>query len=165
MRKTTLVLSTIAAFAAVSSGVIAAPQGMAPYPGQSGGYAAPLPPPPPGTEPSAQPGANAAPGSTAPQTTQPLKRAGCVWSRTIRDWSHVDDRTMIIREGSKRYLVTFNGACRDSRWEYGMAVDTRYSSCLREGDSVTFGSPFGHGYGRMAFPCHIKKIEELPRQT
>jgi hypothetical protein len=75
----------------------------------------------------------------------------------------VNDQTMIVRQGSKRFLVTFNGSCRDTRWEYGMAVDTRYSSCLRAGDRVTFGSPFGPGYGRMSMPCVIKKVEELPR--
>lgn len=164
MRKTTAVLSTVAAIAALTTGVLAAPQGMAPYPGQTGATATP-PPPPPGMEPNAPPASNGAPGYPPPATAKPLKPAGCVWTRTIRDWSHVDDRTMIVREGSKRYLVTFNGTCRDSRWEYGMAVDSRYGSCLREGDRVTFGSPFGYTRGPMPFPCYIKKIEELPKQT
>jgi hypothetical protein len=72
---------------------------------------------------------------------------------------------MIVRQGSKRFLVTFSGSCRDSRYEYGMGVDTRYSSCLRAGDRVTFGSPWGHRRDPMAMPCYIKKVEELPRQA
>ncbi len=161
MFKSTALLSSIAAFAALSLTAAAAPPGMAPYPGQTGGYAAP-PPPPPGMDPAAAP--SGGPGAPPP-AAKPLKPAGCVWSKHIRDWNPVDDRTMVIRQGSKRFLVTFNGRCRDSRFEYGMGVDTRYSSCLRAGDRVTFGSPWGRAPGRMAFPCYIKKIEELPKQA
>lgn len=162
MRTSSIVLSSFAALALFSFAAIAAPPGMAPYPGQGGGYAAP-PPPPSSMDPGAAPYGGS--GYQQNPSAKPLKPAGCVWSRRIRDWSPVDDRTMVVREGSRRFLVTFSGSCRDSRYEYGMGVDTRYSSCLRAGDRVTFGSPFGYGYGRMAMPCYIKKIEELPKQA
>jgi hypothetical protein len=159
MRTASTVLSSIAALAAMSALAFAAPSGMAPYPGQVSPYAAP-PPPSPGMAPSPY-GA----GAAAPPAAKPLKPAGCVWSRQIRDWSPVNDETMIVRQGSKRFLVTFNGRCRDSRYEYAMGVDTRYSSCLRAGDRVTFRSPFGYAPGRMNFPCTIKKVEELPQSA
>jgi hypothetical protein len=160
MRTPAAMLSVVAF--TLSFGAIAAPQGMAPYPGQIGENVAPKPPPQPGGGGPAHPGDNRA---ITPTPAKPLKPAACVWSRQMSQWSPVDDRSMIVHQGSKRYLVTFNGVCKDSRHEYGMNIDTRFSPCLSSGDRVTFASPFGLRNRNMVFPCYIKKIEELPKQA
>lgn len=158
MRKITAVLCTaLLSAAALTMGVgasaLAAPQGMAPYPGQAGPYAAPPPPPPPGA--AMAPSPNAAPAR---------KRPSCVWTRRIDGWNPVDDYSMVVTQGRKRYLVTFSGKCQAQKYEHAIRISRHWGSCLRPGDTVDFTSPFGnshHFYGS----CMISKVEIAPDRT
>jgi hypothetical protein len=151
MRKTVALFSTAALTLGLGAAALAAPAGMAPYPGQG---AAAAPPPPPGEGGMApQPGADA-----------PRKRPTCVWTRRIDGWNPVDDTTMIVTQGSKRYLVTFSGKCRQQKYEHAMRISRHRGSCLSPGDTVDFTSPFG--YTPMYYgSCMISKVEIAPDRT
>jgi hypothetical protein len=154
MRMIAALLSTAALTLGLGASALAAPQGMAPYPGEVGSNAAP--PPPPNV---------AGPGAVQPPAQK--RKPGCVWRRNISGWQPVDDYTMIVRQGSKRYLVTFDGRCRGQRDQFGMQITRGYGSCLGEGDVVNFtSSPFGHGYrNALHDSCMIRKIEIAPDKT
>ena len=156
MRKTFAIVAGVVASTALAAAALPAPNGLAPFPGGYNPYAAPPPP---------QPG-NAANGSSvAPAPVAAPKPVNCLWNRRLRNWSAIDDRSMMLYQGSRRYLVTFSGTCRESRFEQGLVVDRRFGSCLGPGDRVTFGSPSGRQWDQGLAPCYIKKIEELPRQA
>jgi hypothetical protein len=153
MRTTTAVIGVIAA--ATAGMALAAPQGMAPYPGQTGGYAAP--PPPNGA-------AMQEPGPSGNAVDAPRKRPTCVWTRRISGWTPVDDYQMVVTQGTKRYLVTFSGKCRAQKHEQAIRVSRHWGSCLSPGDSVDFVSPFGYGPGYYG-SCMISKVELAPDRT
>lgn len=159
MRKTTAVLSTVAAIAALTTGVLAAPQGMAPYPGQTGAMA--TPPPPPDLQPNAGQTTNVRP-VTAPKNQE----VGCLWTRRISGWTPSGDRQMIMYQGRKRYLVTLNGSCYEQYRENAIRVSRQWGSCLSPGDSIEFTSPFGRRFpGSYLGSCVITKIELAPEKT
>jgi hypothetical protein len=158
MRTLAAMLSVVAF--TLSFGAIAAPQGMAPYPGQVSPYAAPQPPRlesnQPGPAPVAPPAANNA----------PKKDVGCLWTRRMSGWTPNGDEQMIIHQGRKRYLVTFSSRCREQRYEHAIRVTRNWGTCLRPGDRVEFTSPFGHRFpGHYMGSCIISKIELAPDQT
>lgn len=97
----------------------------------------------------------------------------CLIARTISSWSSLDDRTLLIRAGARKYRVTFFNSCRESRWAWTARSD-HFGMCVRAGDTLTFstdphplGSSWphwrwdwpGHGFEER---CHIQSIEALP---
>lgn len=110
----------------------------------------------------------------APATSNDTQR--CIIARTIRGWSQIDDRTIILRAGGHKYKVTFHHACREAKWSFGARPD-HFGMCLRPGDALIFSSgshplgrrwdPWGRHYRHDPFGgfeerCTIKTIELMP---
>jgi hypothetical protein len=159
MKVSTQFVGGVIAGLVLAAGAVAAPQGMAPYPGQSV-YTPPPPPPEPGT---------GAPSAAAPYPGAPAaapserRRPTCVWTRRINGWSPVDNRSMIVTQGTKKYLVTFSGSCPQNRHETAIRILRNHGSCLGSGDMVDFTNPFGYRHGgNMYAPCMIQKVEIYP---
>lgn len=86
-------------------------------------------------------------GPIAAQTTPPAENAqACLVARQISSWSQLDDSTVVMRSGSRKFKVTFVGTCRQAKWAYAAHVDN-FGICLRPGDRISFSSPFGDPIG------------------
>ena len=100
----------------------------------------------------------------------------CVIGRTIKGWSQIDDRTILLRAGGHKYKVTFYNACREAKWSYSARPD-HVGMCLRPGDALVFSSgsyplgrrwdPWGNQHRRDPLDgfeerCTIKTIELMP---
>jgi hypothetical protein len=145
MRTTAAFIGSAALMFGFVAAATAAPQGMAPYPGQAGGYAAPAPQGPNGAAPV-------------------QKKKTCVWPRRVSNWSAVDNRSMIVYQGRKKYLVTFSGTCRGQHRENGFYVTRDMGHCLDSGDWIRFASPYGYGHRNAIpeVPCVVKSVELMP---
>jgi len=88
---------------------------------------------------ASEPPAPAAAGDAAAKNT-------CLFARQISSWSQIDDRTVVMRSGSHKFLVTFVGSCRQAKWAEVARVDN-LGLCVRPGDVITFSSSFGHPIG------------------
>lgn len=93
----------------------------------------------------------------------------CVIMQTLSGWSRVDDLTLILRGGGKKYKVDFYSPCRETNWAFAMRAENS-SMCLRPGDTLIFeidSNPMErrwrqsnhHGFEER---CQIKSIELLP---
>jgi len=99
--------------------------------------------------------------------------SSCVNARSIRGWSRIDDRTLVLRSASRKYRVSLVNICREADWAFAARVD-HYGMCLRPGDALIFGHD-GHPLGARwphwgaRWPergfeqrCYISAIELLP---
>ena len=103
----------------------------------------------------------------------PDDKHACVIARTISGWSRLDDRTLVMRAGGRKYLVTFHHPCREANWAYGARTD-HFGMCLRPGDALIFSVDshplgprwphWGSRWPERGFEerCYIKTIEKLP---
>jgi hypothetical protein len=66
----------------------------------------------------------------------------CIWIRSIRDYTPLDDQTLLIWESSKRpYYVRLQQRSFEMRSAIGMSVDSRDDRlCPYGGDGLVFGS-------------------------
>lgn len=123
----------------------------------------PVPPPAPGGAlPPYMPGAAPPPAPGAPKY-QEGPEASCVWTRQITDWQRVDDRRIMVRTSpSKRYMVTFNARCHDSRFSNSLGVARSFGSCLRPGDRLIFRRTImGPADPTDGFGCVVASIRKI----
>ncbi|MFN9357014.1 MAG: hypothetical protein ACK55V_11540 [Alphaproteobacteria bacterium] len=73
-------------------------------------------------------------------------RDACLFARQISSWSQLDERTVVMRSGSRKFRVTFVGTCRQAKWAEVAQVDN-LGLCVRPGDVITFSSSYGHPIG------------------
>lgn len=82
-------------------------------------------------------------GALAAGEPPPAKPAAnentCLFARQISSWSQLDDNTVVLRSGSRKFKVTFVGPCRQAKWAYAAHVD-HFSLCVRPGDVMIFSS-------------------------
>jgi hypothetical protein len=97
-------------------------------------------------------------------STLKTEPGGCAWVGRHDSWQAVNDDMMIVKTSpSKRYLVTFNGPCREQRDAHNIKFTRHYTSCLSPGDDVEFGQFFGTGFRDYSFRgfCSIAKVERI----
>ena len=95
----------------------------------------------------------AAVSAEAPEQKKPEP---CLFANQISGWTYVDDKTVVVRAGSKRFQLVFFATCRQAKWAHTARVDNM-SLCLRPGDTMIFSSTDGFDER-----CTIDKITLLP---
>jgi len=80
----------------------------------------------------------------------------CIWIRSIRDYSPLDDETLLIWAGSNRpYLVRLTQRSMDMRSTFGMSVISRDEQlCPYGGDGLKFGA-------LESFPASVRAIDRI----
>ena len=119
-------------------------------------------------------GSASEPAPPAAQTPPPANGTPCLFARQISGWSQLDDQTVVLRSGSRKFKVTFVGPCRQAKWAYAARVDN-FGVCVRPGDVMIFSSPFGHPVGEhwphwgQRWPangfdqrCMVQSVSQLP---
>ena len=83
------------------------------------------------------------------------------FTRGISGFGKTTDRTVVLRRGSQRYLVTTRNRCRDLDDALSLGIDS-FSGCLSRGDQIIgIDSVFGHNFNHApSFPCFVDKIYE-----
>ncbi len=73
----------------------------------------------------------------------------CISIRTIRDYTALDDRSLLIESlGKRKYFVTLQMSSFDLRSSHQMRFSSRDEwLCPYGGDSITFGTFSDHGVG------------------
>ena len=92
------------------------------------------------------------------------KGSDCISIRTIRDYTPLDDRNLIIEGTGKRsYFVTLQSSSFDLRSSHRMAFSTRDEwLCPYGGDTIIFGTFARHGVGiRSISRVTEEQAEEL----
>lgn len=92
---------------------------------------------------------NVAGATEPPAPSQPEDAASknaCLYARQISSWSQLDDTTVVMRAGTRKFRVTFVGPCRQAKWAEVARVEN-LGLCVRPGDVMTFSSAFGHPIG------------------
>ena len=84
-------------------------------------------------------------GETPPAPPE-ARENPCLFARQISSWSQLDDMTVVMRAGSRKFKVTFVGPCRQAKWAEVARVEN-LGLCVRPGDVMTFSSAFGHPIG------------------
>jgi hypothetical protein len=159
MKVSALLVGGVIAGMTLAAAAVAQPQGMAPYPGQAAYTPPPAPPVPATGAPTA---AAPYPGAPAAAPTE-RRRPSCIWTRRINGWSPVDNRSMVVTQGTRKFLVTFSGNCPQNRHETAIRIVRPHGSCLGAGDMVDFTNPFGYQSGAIMYaPCMIQKVEIYP---
>ena len=95
-------------------------------------------------------------GAGASAETPDKKPEPCLFANQISGWSYIDDKTVGVRAGSKRFQLVFFANCRQAKWAHSTRVDNM-SLCLRPGDTMIFSSTDG-----FHERCTIDKISLLP---
>ncbi len=89
---------------------------------------------------------SSASASDRPADATPPNESPCLIARQITSWSQLDDQTVVVRSGSRKFKVTFVGSCRQAKWAEAARVDN-FGLCLRPGDVMTFSMWDGHPIG------------------
>jgi hypothetical protein len=80
------------------------------------------------------------PGDSEPPLAIDRNGSDCIWIRTVRDYTALDDQTLLIRGPGKRsYLVTLQHPSFDMRSAMGLGFSSRDDQlCPYGGDAIVF---------------------------
>ena len=83
------------------------------------------------------------------------------FTSTIDSFSQNTERAVVLRDGTRDYLVTTRSRCNDLEDAFSLGISS-FSSCLTRGDTlIGKDSVFGRNFnGRPSLSCRVDKIYE-----
>lgn len=110
-------------------------------------------------------------GASNPVESPPTADDGtqCHYIRRVRNWTQIDEVTILLRGTKGRYVVTFEEPCRQARLAQSLSISSTVQRCLRSGDKVSF-QRFGRTLDTNGFYvdpsqaniyCHIRTVRML----